>query len=57
MRGGIAFGNSAKHERLREEWIAIPVPALIDEPTFARAQELASRTRSGAATHESGRLV
>ena len=24
----------------REEWIEIPVPAIVDEPTFARAQEL-----------------
>ena len=32
--------NSANHERPREEWIEIPVPALIDEHTFARAQEL-----------------
>jgi site-specific DNA recombinase len=32
--------NSANHERPREEWIEIPVPALIEEPTFARAQEL-----------------
>jgi site-specific DNA recombinase len=40
MRGGMTTRNSANHERPREEWIEIPVPALIDEPTFARAQEL-----------------
>ena len=40
MRGGSASRDSAHHERPREEWIEIPVPALIDEPTFARAQEL-----------------
>jgi len=40
LRGGIATRDSANHERPREEWIEIPVPALIDEPTFARAQEL-----------------
>ena len=40
VRGGIATRNSANHERPREEWIEIPVPALIDEATFARAQEL-----------------
>ncbi len=40
LRGGLATRNSANHERPREEWIEIPVPALIDEPTFARAQEL-----------------
>src|SRR5229473_2859782 len=36
----VATRDSANHERPREEWIEIPVPALIDEPTFARAQEL-----------------
>ena len=40
LRGGVASRDSASHERPREEWIEIPVPALIDEPTFARAQEL-----------------
>jgi site-specific DNA recombinase len=40
MRGGTATRDSANHERPREEWIEIPVPALIDEPIFARAQEL-----------------
>jgi site-specific DNA recombinase len=40
VRGGIATRDSANHERPREEWIEIPVPALLDEPTFARAQEL-----------------
>ena len=39
-RGGMTTRNSANHERPREEWIEIPVPAVIDEPTFARAQEL-----------------
>jgi site-specific DNA recombinase len=28
------------HERPREEWIEIPVPALVTEESFARAQEL-----------------
>jgi site-specific DNA recombinase len=28
------------HERPREEWIEIPVPALVSEESFARAQEL-----------------
>src|SRR5919201_4496388 len=40
LRGGLATRDSANHERPREEWIEIPVPALVDEPTFARAQEL-----------------
>jgi site-specific DNA recombinase len=40
LRGGLASRDSASHERPREDWIEIPVPALIAEPTFARAQEL-----------------
>jgi len=32
--------TTAGHERPREEWIEIPVPALISEDSFARAQEL-----------------
>jgi site-specific DNA recombinase len=45
MRGGMATRNSANHERPREEWIEIPVPALIAEETFARAQELLHENR------------
>jgi len=40
MRGGTAARDSANHERPRDEWIEIPVPALIDELLFAHAQEL-----------------
>jgi site-specific DNA recombinase len=32
--------TTAGHERPREEWIEIPVPALVTEESFARAQEL-----------------
>ena len=32
--------TTAGHEREREEWIEIPVPALVTEESFARAQEL-----------------
>src|SRR6195256_5051688 len=39
-RGGMTPRNSPSHERPRDEWIEIPVPALIEEPTFAPAQEL-----------------
>ena len=39
-RGGIVSSNSIGHERLRAEWIEIPVPALVSEESFARAQEL-----------------
>jgi site-specific DNA recombinase len=31
---------TAGHERPREEWIEIPVPALVNQDCFARAQEL-----------------
>ena len=39
-RGGIVSKNSVGHERPHEEWIEIPVPALVSEQSFARAQEL-----------------
>ena len=31
--------NSSRHERPRQDWIEIPVPALVSEETFALAQE------------------
>jgi site-specific DNA recombinase len=40
LRGGMSKRNSAGHERARAEWIEIPVPALVTEESFARAQEL-----------------
>jgi site-specific DNA recombinase len=40
LRGGISKRDSAGHERAREEWIEIPVPVLVTEERFARAQEL-----------------
>jgi site-specific DNA recombinase len=39
-RGVITPTMTAGHERPREEWIEIPVPALVSEDSFARAQEL-----------------
>jgi site-specific DNA recombinase len=39
-RGVTTPSMTAGHERPREEWIEIPVPALISEDSFARAQEL-----------------
>jgi site-specific DNA recombinase len=39
-RGITTPSNTAGHQRPREEWIEIPVPALVTEETFARAQEL-----------------
>jgi len=39
-RGVTMPSATASHERPREEWIEIPVPALVTEESFARAQEL-----------------
>ena len=39
-RGVTTPSTTAGHERPREEWIEIPVPALVTEDGFARAQEL-----------------
>ncbi|MGA2890746.1 MAG: recombinase family protein [Terracidiphilus sp.] len=39
-RGLIALSMTAGHERPRDEWIEIPMPALVSEDCFARAQEL-----------------
>src|SRR6202162_4114667 len=40
-RRGVNTPNmTAGHERPREEWIEIPVPALVSQDRFARAQEL-----------------
>jgi site-specific DNA recombinase len=39
-RGVTTASTTAGHERAREEWIEIPVPALVTEESFARAQEL-----------------
>ena len=39
-RGVITPSMTAGHERPREEWIEIPVPALVSEDSFTRAQEL-----------------
>ena len=39
-RGVTTPSMTAGHERPREEWIEIPVPALVSQDRFARAQEL-----------------
>jgi site-specific DNA recombinase len=39
-RGTTMPSITAGHQRPREEWIEIPVPALVTEESFARAQEL-----------------
>ena len=39
QRDGFANRNSASHERPREDWIEIPVPAIVSDHTFALAEE------------------
>ena len=39
-RGVVTPSTTAGHERPREEWIEIPVPPLVSEESFARAEEL-----------------
>jgi site-specific DNA recombinase len=39
QRQGVPSRDSANHERPRQEWIEMPVPALVSEATFALAQE------------------
>jgi site-specific DNA recombinase len=44
-RGVTTPSTTVGHERPREEWIEIPVPALITEESFARAQELLQKNK------------
>lgn len=39
LRGGYAQRDSASQERQREEWIEIPVPAIVSDTVFDLAQE------------------
>ena len=39
QRKGLSNRNSSNHERPRQDWIEIPVPALVSEETFALVQE------------------
>jgi site-specific DNA recombinase len=39
-RKTLVSSDSVDHERPRQEWIEIPVPALVSEASFARVQEL-----------------
>src|SRR5665213_267634 len=45
-RGGVVSSNSIGHERPREEWIEISVPALVSEESFARTEELLSENKA-----------
>ena len=44
-RGVTTPSTTAGHERPREEWIEIAVPALVTEESFARAQELLQQNK------------
>ena len=44
-RGVTMPSTTASHERPRREWIEIPVPALVTEESFARAQELLQQNK------------
>ena len=48
LRGGLPTRNSASHELARDQWIEVPVPALVDEDTFALAQECLQRNKKHA---------
>jgi site-specific DNA recombinase len=39
QKGGYSARSSANRERPQEQWISVPVPALVSEETFARARE------------------
>jgi len=39
LRGGIAARDSTNHQRSRNEWIEIPVPAIVSVTAFALAEE------------------
>jgi len=45
QRGGVPARLSAIQDRSPEEWIEIPVPALVSEDTFALAQEQLQRNK------------
>jgi site-specific DNA recombinase len=56
-RGVITPSMTAGHERPREEWIEIAVPALVSEDSFARAQESFRRTRYDHAAAPSSQVL
>ncbi len=45
QRGGFSPRCSSHRDRPREEWIEIPVPAIVSDETFEQAQELLERNR------------
>ena len=51
QRQGLPSRNSANHERPREDWIEVPVPALVSEETFALAQEQLEKNKRHSPRH------
>ena len=45
QKGGYSARSSANRERPKEQWIGLPVPALVSEEAFARAAEKLSENR------------
>jgi site-specific DNA recombinase len=45
QRGGPSPRHSGGHERPRQQWIEIPLPALVSEETFALAQEQLTKNK------------
>jgi site-specific DNA recombinase len=45
LSGGFASATTGSHEKPREEWIEIPVPAIVSEETFALAEERLERNK------------
>ena len=45
-RDGFSGRNSVGHERPREDWIEIPVPAIVSEETFALAEERLEKNKT-----------
>jgi site-specific DNA recombinase len=44
-KGGYSPRSSANRERPKDQWIAVPVPALVSEEVFARAEEKLAENR------------
>jgi site-specific DNA recombinase len=51
QRGGVPVHSTSRRDRPREEWIEIPVPALISPTQFAMAQARLAENRRFAARH------
>ena len=52
QRNRLPSRNSASYERPRQDWIEIAVPALVDERTFAFAQEQLEKNRADAQSNQ-----